>query len=93
MLLGTLGATLLGNLLTGKDTIRAGEDIIRSRPGFLMPHHPLTNFERQKYYQNESKFNGVCSRNNVPKIKNGAFVINLDGYESVRTNWIIICEY
>ena len=24
MLLGTLGATLLGNLLTGKDTIRAG---------------------------------------------------------------------
>ena len=25
MLLGTLGASLLGNLLTGKETIRAGE--------------------------------------------------------------------
>ena len=23
-----------------------------------MPPHPLTNFEIQKYYQNESRFNG-----------------------------------
>ena len=29
-----------------------------------MPPHPLTNFERQKYYQIEPKFNGVYSRNN-----------------------------
>ena len=29
-----------------------------------MPPHPLTNFERQKYYQNEPKFNGVYLRNN-----------------------------
>ena len=29
-----------------------------------MPPHPLTNFERQKYYQSEPKFNGVYSRNN-----------------------------
>ena len=29
MLLGTLGASLLGNLLTGNGTIRAGEDTIR----------------------------------------------------------------
>ena len=34
-----------------------------------MPRHPLTNFEIQKYYQNEPKFNGVYPRNNVPKIK------------------------
>ena len=27
-----------------------------------MPPHPLTNFELQKCYQNEPKFNGVCSR-------------------------------
>ena len=27
MLLGTLGASLLGNLLTGKGTIRAGQDV------------------------------------------------------------------
>ena len=31
--------------------------------GFLMPPHPLTNFEIQKYYKNEPKFNGVFSRN------------------------------
>ena len=34
---------------------------------FLIPLHPLTNFEIQKYYQNELRFNGVFSRNNLPK--------------------------
>ena len=46
-----------------------------------MPTHPLTNFEIQKYYQNESKFNGVYSRNNLSKIKDGAYIINLDEYK------------
>ena len=47
--------------------------------GFLMPPHPLTIFEIQKYYENEPRFNGVLSRNNLPKkIKDGAYVINLD---------------
>ena len=40
--------------------------------------HPLTNFKIQKYYQNEPKFNGSYSRNSLPKIKDGAYVINLD---------------
>ena len=35
--------------------------------GFLMPPHPLKNFEIQRYYQNEPRFNGVFSRNNLPK--------------------------
>ena len=35
-----------------------------------MPLHPLTNFEIQKCYENEPKFNGVYSRFNLPKIKN-----------------------
>ena len=34
-----------------------------------MPPHPSTNFEIQKYYQNEPKFNGNNSRNNLPKKK------------------------
>ena len=34
-----------------------------------MPPHPLTNFEIQKYYQKEPKFNGVYSGSNLPKIK------------------------
>ena len=48
MLLGTLGASLLGNLLTGKRTIRTGEGTVRAGQDFLMPPHPLTNFEIQK---------------------------------------------
>ena len=53
-----------------------------------MAPHPLTNFEIQKYYQDEPKFNGVYSRNNLPKIKDGAYVINLDEYKSIGTQWI-----
>ena len=54
----------------------------------MLPH-PLTNFEIQKY-QNEPKFNGVYSRNNLCKIKDGAYIINLDEYESIRTHWIAL---
>ena len=52
-----------------------------------MPPHPIAHFEIQTYYQNEPKFNGVYWRNNLPKIKNGAYVINLDGLKSVGTHW------
>ena len=52
--------------------------------GFLMQPRPLTTFEIQKYYQNESRFNSVYSRNNLPKKINGvAYVINLDEYADV----------
>ena len=54
-----------------------------------MPPHPLTNFEIQKYFQNEPKFNGVYSRNNLLKIKKGAYVINLNEYKSIRVHWIV----
>ena len=58
---------------------------------FLMPAHPLTNFEIQKYYQNEPRFNGVFSRNDLRlKIKDGAYFINLDGYADVGTHWIAL---
>ena len=50
-----------------------------------MPPYPLTNFEIQKYYQNEPKFNGVYSRNNLSK-KDVAYITNLDEYESVGTH-------
>ena len=59
--------------------------------GFLMLPHPLTNLEIQKYYQNVPRFNGVFSRNNLPKkIKDGAYVINLDEYADVSTHWIAL---
>ena len=56
-----------------------------------MPPHPLTNFEIRKYYENKPRFNGVYSRNNLPKIiKNGPYVINLDEYANVGTHWIAL---
>ena len=54
----------------------------KSRSKFLMPPHPLTNFEIQKY-QNEPKFNGVYSINNLSKIKDRAYIINLYDYEEI----------
>ena len=57
-----------------------------------MPPHPLTSFEIQKYYQNEPKFNGVYSRNNLPRIKDEAYVINLDEFKSKGTHWIALYE-
>ena len=44
-----------------------------------MPSHPLENFEIQKYYQNESKVNGVYSRYNL-----------FDEYKSIGTHWIAL---
>ena len=55
-----------------------------------MPH-PLTNFEIQEYYQNETRFNGVFGRDNLPNtIKNGAYVINLDEYRDIGTHWVAL---
>ena len=57
--------------------------------GFLIPPHSLTNFEIQKYYRNEPRFNGAFWRNNLPKkIKDGAYVINFDEYADVGIHWI-----
>ena len=42
-----------------------------------MSSHPLTDFEIQKYYQKEPKFNDVYSRNNLSKTKDGAYITNL----------------
>ena len=47
----------------------------------LMPPHPIVNFKIQKYYQNEPKFNGVYSWNNLTKIKAEVYVINLDEFK------------
>ena len=52
--------------------------------------HPLANFEIQSYYQNEPKFNGVYSRNNLPKIKDEAYIITLDEFKSIGTHWIAL---
>ena len=47
---------------------------------------PLTNFKIQKYYQDEPRFNGIYSRDNLPKIKDEAYEINLDEYSDIETH-------
>ena len=53
-----------------------------------MPPHSLTNFEIRKY-QNQPKFNGVCSRNSLSKTKVGVYIKNLG---SIGTHWISLYE-
>ena len=55
-----------------------------------MPPHPLTTFETNKYYQNERRFNGVYCRDNLPKIKYGAYVIILHEYSDIETHWVAL---
>ena len=95
MLLGTLGASLLGNILASKEMNRTREGLFKVAYGssipyqrFLIPPHPLINFEIQKHYQNDPMFNGVYSRDNLPyKLKDRAYVINLDEYSDIGTRW------
>ena len=100
MLLGTLGSILLENMLADNEVIRAGERTARIDYGskkysfkkfFLIRSHPLTNFDTQVYYQNQPRFNGVYSRNNLPdKIKDGSYVLNLGDYSDIGTHWIAL---
>ena len=113
MLLGTLGESLLENILTGRGINRAekgrginraGEGIVRAGYGnnkkgvkkkkqlkrFLMPSYVLTNFCLQKCYQIDPRFNGVYSRDNLPKTKDGAYVTNLDDYSVIGTHWVAL---
>ena len=53
-----------------------------------MPPYHLTNFKIEKYYKNEPKFSGIYSRNNLPKIKDRAYEINLYEYKPIGTDWI-----
>ena len=55
-----------------------------------MPPHLLTNFEIQKYYQNEARFNGVYSRDNLQKTKYEGHIINHDEYSDIGTHWVAL---
>ena len=90
ILLCTLGAILLGNILAGKGINRSREGVIRAGYGnekgkkkkneSLIPPHPLTTFQVQKHYQNNRRFNSVYSRDNLSRIKDVAYVMHLDEY-------------
>ena len=91
-------------MLAGKGVMRAGEGTVRVGYGSkrsslkdlrfkrkIDSTTSLTNFEIQVCYQNEPRFNGVYSRDNLPnKIKDGAYVINLDEHSDIETHWIAL---
>ena len=56
-----------------------------------MSPYPLTNFEIKKYYQNQSRFNGVYPRDNLSDdLKDGAYIINVDEYSDIGTHWVAL---
>ena len=55
-----------------------------------MPSYPLANFEIQKYYQYEPRFNGVYSRDNLPKLEDETYVINLNDYTDIGSHWVAL---
>ena len=93
-LLGTLGASLLGNLLSGQNLYRTGYGMYRTgyrlKKKSLIPFHPLKNYEIKNYFKDEPRFNGVYSRDNLSKLKNGAYVFNLDHSENTGRHWVVI---
>ena len=57
----------------------------------LIPPHPLASIEIENYYKNEPRFKDVYSRDNLlNKIKNGAYIVNLDVYQNIGTHWIAL---
>ena len=51
----------------------------------------FNKFRNTKYNENEPRFNGVYSRNSLPKkIKDEAYVINFDEYADEGTQWIAV---
>ena len=70
-----------------KDLLELAMDIQSKTRIFNAASSFKTNFKIQKYQQNASRFNGVYSRDNLPdKIKDWAYVINLDEYSDIETH-------
>ena len=59
---------------------------LEERYKFLVPLYPLNYTGITKYFNYELRFNGVVSRNNLPQIKDRAYVINLDHQKSKGTH-------
>ena len=58
------------------------EDIYRQK--FLVLFDPLNNIEIINYFNYEPRINSVFSRNNLTRIKDGAYVVNVNDKNSKR---------
>ena len=80
ILASLLDSTILSSLGQDKEFLKKA----------LIPPHSLTNFEIQNYYKDKPRFNGVYSRDNLYKIKNGAYIINFDKHANIGTHWVAL---
>ena len=74
----------------GKELTEQEEDIWIKN--LILPHS-LNDIEITNYFNNKLGFNGVSSSNNLPRIKNGAYVINLDKKKTKGTHWFSLFIY
>ena len=71
---------MLGNMMKwekGKGVARAGKGVIVAERGYNNVDH-VSNIEIIKYLNYKPRFNGVCSRDNLSRIKDRALIINLN---------------
>ena len=48
--------------------------------------YPLNNIKIRNYFDYKPRFNGASSKNNLPRINDGAYVINLNDRNSKGTH-------
>ena len=72
--------------ISGRGVRRTGRKYMNKK--FSFPVHPLSNIEITEYFNYEPRFNNVFSRNNLPRIKDRVYVINLDDQKSKGTHWV-----
>ena len=54
----------------------------------LVSLYPLKKIEITNHFSYKPRFNGVFSTNNLPRVKDGSYVINLNDRNSKETHWI-----
>ena len=74
--------------ISGRGVRGAGRGYMNKNSLVLL--HPLNNIKITNYFNYEPRFNGVFSRNNLPRIKDEAHVINLDDKNSKGTNCVLL---
>ena len=59
----------------------------KTREGFLIPLHSLTNLDIQRCFQKKPKFKGVYIQKKLPNtVKYGVYQVNSDKYKSIETH-------
>ena len=54
----------------------------------LVPVHPFGKIEITKYSNYRPRFHNIFSRDNLPRINDNAYAINLDDKQSNGTHWV-----